>query len=692
MEIKTESLIALVAVNDAARAYDKAYTYLLPEELGGAPGCRVMVPFGRRNTLREGLILKLGRGSPSRLKTVEQVLDESPVLTEELLELMIWLKSFTFCTYFDAFKTVASGGVPAHSKRKTKAMTEIEALSLESPPEASECFSQGLRELVLSSEQQEVYDGLRALMDRGEAGGALLRGVTGSGKTAVFIKLIEYTLLKGKGAIMLLPEIALTPQMTKQFKELFGSLVEVVHSGLTATQRRVAYHRVQHGYCRVVIGTRSGVFAPVNDLGLIIMDEEGERSYKSDSSPRYHARDVAKMRCGRHGCLLLMASATPSIESYYYASSGRYRLFTLDKRYSQTALPEVSIVDMAESGDGSSFSYRLREELLWNLEQGQQSILLLNRRGYRTYISCPKCRATVECPNCSVSLTYHQVGQKLMCHYCGYTSGLMTACPACGYDKLKQCGVGTQRIEDELSELFPEARVLRMDLDTTGSRFAYEKGFADFAKGKYDILLGTQMIAKGLDFPNVTLVGVISVDNVLFSGDFRSYERTFALITQVVGRSGRAEKPGRALLQTHVPEHYVLSLGGDQDYDRFYREEIALRKALTYPPFCDICVVSFHHEEASVAEQTALHFLDLLKSKTEVMDEAIPMKVLGPAKSGLSRLKGKYRYQLVIKCHNNHRFRCLLESVLESAYTYSDKGMSHNKAAIIVDINGDLGG
>lgn len=545
-------------------------------------------------------------------------------------------------------------------------------------------------DIILSPKQNEVFDGIKSKLDEHKACGALLHGVTGSGKTAVFLKLIDYVMSTGKTVIMLIPEISLTPQMVSKFRSVFGSTVAVIHSSLSLGQRVDEYKRIKSGDARIVVGTRSAVFAPLENIGLIIIDEEGERTYKSESSPRYHARDVAIKRCGYHNALLLLASATPSIESYYYAKTGRFSLFELKERYSDATLPQVVITDMqleVQNGNNGIFSGELINRININLEKKEQTIILLNRRGFHTYISCLDCREPVVCPMCSVPMTYHKTNGMLMCHYCGYTKPLDTKCEKCGSTHLHPTGAGTQKLEDELERLFPTARVLRMDADTTNSKFAYEKNFTDFQNGKYDIMIGTQMIAKGLDFPNVTLVGVLSLDKALFLGDFRSYERTFSLITQVVGRSGRGEKKGIAIIQTFVPDHYVLELASKQDYEGFFEQEIATRKVMTYPPFCDICVIGFSSPIETQAQQAAQEYVRILKRQLDDSKEKIPIRVLGPVKCSIAKINNKFRYRIIIKCRNNHTFRDIISNTLKACA----KDRLFSNTGIYADINGDIG-
>lgn len=545
-------------------------------------------------------------------------------------------------------------------------------------------------DIVLSAEQQRARDAVYEQMATGKPAVFLLHGVTGSGKTSVFEKLIDDTVKSGRQAMLLIPEIGLTPQILKRFRSMFGERVAVIHSGLSLGQRLDEYKRIKRGDADIVIGTRSAVFAPLDNIGLIIIDEEGERSYKSDSSPRYTTHDIAKQRCAFHGASLLLASATPSIESYYLAERGAYRLLEMKERYRNAPLPEVSIVDMnLERGEGNrtEFSRRLAEELNANLQKGEQSILLLNRRGYHTIISCCDCYQPVYCPNCSVPLTYHKKNNKLMCHYCGYVSEPVTVCPSCGSERLKNMGFGTQKLEEELAMFFPKARVLRMDADTTFSRYSYEKNFTDFREGKYDIMIGTQMIGKGLDFPNVTLVGVLSVDKALYAGDFRSYERTFSLITQVVGRGGRGGSRGRAILQTFIPEHYIMNLAAAQDYKGFYNEEIAIRRAMIFPPLCDMCIFCFSGNEDITVRLGAEAVLRLMNGRLREIQPKTPVRVLGPVRCSYGRINGKYRYRIIMKCKNTAEMRGFISGIL----TESAKLKEMRNTSLYADMNGDVG-
>lgn len=572
---------------------------------------------------------------------------------------------------------------------KKKEVVEYYDRRVSRRPKASQMTPPASAELKLSQEQLKVFSGLYDLTCTGKPEAALLHGITGSGKTSVFLKLIEVVIASGRQVIMMVPEISLTPQMTAQFTAWFGDRVAVIHSGLSLGERLDEYRRIRQGEASVVVGTRSAVFSPLTNIGLIVMDEEGESSYKSESSPRYHARDIAKLRCAQHNALLLLASATPSIDSYYRAKAGKYHLFELHERYSNAILPDVYLVDLKEHLDpdrSTILSDVLIDELYYNLQHGEQSLLLLNRRGYHTYATCIDCGAVDLCPNCSVAMTYHKRNGMMMCHYCGAAHKQEFTCPVCGGHHIKLTGFGTQKLEDEVERLFPDARILRMDADTTYSRYAYETEFERFSKHEYDIMLGTQMIAKGLDFPNVTLVGVLSVDKLLYASDFRGNERSFSLVTQVVGRSGRGNKRGRAYIETYTPEHPVLNFAAHQNYPSFYNDEIEARKALLYPPFCDICVVGLSAREEDVAQRAAKRFVELLKEYLQQSGEKLPLRVLGPVPAGVYRMNGKFRYRIVIKCRANRLFRRMMAGLLETC----GKDAGFNRASVFVDVNGEI--
>jgi primosomal protein N' (replication factor Y) len=538
---------------------------------------------------------------------------------------------------------------------------------------------------VLSPLQQKSYEELFAQYKTKKATASLLLGVTGSGKTQVFMRLIDDVRADGRSVIVLVPEISLTPQAVSRFYARFGNDVAVLHSGLSLGERLDEWQRIKNGGAGIVVGTRSAIFAPVEDLGLIIIDEEQEYTYKSESSPRYHARDVARFRCAKADAMLLLASATPSVDSFYAANSGKYHLTRLETRYGDAQLPEVVMVDMKQellSGNTGPISERLAQELDENLKSGRQSILLINRRGYNTFVSCAQCGHVLTCPNCSIALTYHSANGRLMCHYCGYSTEQQTKCPECSGNFMRYSGTGTQKAEEAVLELFPRARTLRMDMDTTSGRYSHEKILEKFGSGRYDILIGTQMVAKGLDFPGVTLVGVLSADQSLYMDDFRASERTFSLLTQVVGRSGRSVYPGRAVIQTQTPENDVLRLAALQDYNDFYASEISLRRELLYPPFCDICEIGFTGVEENAVRGAAADFFERLKTAV-FASSGIPVRIMLPSAACVVKISGRYRYRIIIKCRNNQKFRAIISELLRGC----GKSKIYRKIAVFADMN-----
>ena len=522
----------------------------------------------------------------------------------------------------------------------------------------------------LTDDQQKAYEALRQDLNKNEASTALLYGVTGSGKTQVYLKLIEQAVKEGRQAIVLVPEISLTPQAIENFTAYFGDQVAIMHSGLSLGERMDQWKKIRAGQVCIAVGTRSAIFAPFPNLGLVIIDEEQEHTYKSEASPRFHARDVAKFRCAQHNCLLVLASATPSVESYYHAQKGHYHLVKLGKRFGAARLPDVEVVNMSaelDEGNDSLLSRPLLMQMEQNLQKGEQTILLLNRRGYHARAVCTGCGTAASCPNCSIAMTYHAANGRLMCHYCGYNRKMEENCPECGGKYLRFMGVGTQKLEEELHERFPEARVLRMDADTTMTKNAHSEKFAAFAAGEYDIMIGTQMVAKGLNFPQVTLVGVLSADASLFGDDYKSQERTFSLITQVIGRSGRGDKPGRAMIQTYVPDNRVIEQASCQDYNGFFSEEILNRKVMLYPPFCTICAIGFSGPMESQVIGAAKSFLADLKETAGAHYPQLPLRVLGPTANMIVKVSGKYRYKILIKCKNTADFRRMIAELLVRA-------------------------
>jgi len=562
----------------------------------------------------------------------------------------------------------------------------FETPSFRNPYEGAERTASA-EQITLSAAQEKVF---RELLEetRSGYGISLLYGVTGSGKTEIFLKLMEETLREGRSVIVLVPEISLTPQTIAKFHRYFGSDVAVMHSGLSVAERMDEWKRVRSGLARIAVGTRSAVFAPFSSIGLIVIDEEQEHTYRSESSPRFHAREVAAFRAKEHNARLLLCSATPSVESYYAAEKGKYSLHTLSQRFGHTTLPEVTVVDMRterEDGNITLFSEHLARGIEDRLAKGEQTILLYNRRGYRTRAVCGSCGEVLTCPSCSIALTYHSANDMLMCHYCGKSFHSRMHCPSCGGESIRFSGLGTQSISEELAQLFPQARILRMDADTTMRKFAHETLFEAFAAGEYDILVGTQMVAKGLNFPRVTLVGVLSADQTLYSDDYKAYERAFALLTQVVGRSGRGQRPGTAVIQTYTPENPVIALAAEQDYLSFYRDEISNRKIMLYPPFCSLCTVGFTGGSKEGTETAAKAFLELLRREITGSYPDMPIRVLGPSPSGIIKMFDKYRFKLIIKCRADDAFREMFRKVL----TDFGKEKEYRLVSVSADMHSD---
>ena len=802
--------VARVAVEKAAFSFDREFDYLVPAHLAAdcAVGKRVLVPFGRGDSRRQGIVTALtASGGDGRLKPLLAVLDSEPVMSEKLLETARFMKEHYFCTLYDAVKTMLPAGInyrvttvygvrdaeeqPLSDeqrrivdylrrrrqavkletildafaltdsavldelvrlgvlyksdeafRRVSDAVMKMAALSPGCDPEQcaltprqrevcellemtgaasvkeiryftgvsasvidalfqkriiyffdEEVFRTGdlhadaaAPPLTLSDGQQAACDSLYEEYRDSAAHVSLLYGVTGSGKTSVFLKLIERVLGDGRGIIVMVPEISLTPQFVAQFSRRFGDRIAVFHSALSLGERLDEYKRVKKGLAQIVIGTRSAVFAPFDDLGLIIMDEEQEYSYKSESAPRYHAREVAMFRCAQNDALLVLSSATPSVETFYYAKSGRYSLNTLDKRFGSAVLPEVVIADMnleIQNGNTTGFSDVLLQNIEYNLEHGKQSILLLNRRGHNSFAACTQCGEPLTCPNCSISLTYHSRNNRFMCHYCGYSVPYKNECPSCRAKALRLGGTGTQKAEQDIAAIFPEARILRMDTDAASSKASYEGMISAFSRGDYDILVCTQMVAKGLDFPNVTLVGVLNTDQMLYADDYRSYERSFSLLTQVVGRSGRGESKGMAVIQTFTPDNLILSMAAKQDYGAFYSAEIAMRQTMLYPPFADICLVGFVGSDQPLTLKAANAFLGEFSSLAQAEYARLPIRVLGPSPALVVKVSNKFRYKIIIKCRNNRQFRALLSTVLRR---FSEK-REFSKVTVYADMN-----
>lgn len=576
-----------------------------------------------------------------------------------------------------------------------KALAEkglLTARTEETYREPAEAYGFGVRTpFALNDGQAAAVATLDALAAAGEPRAALLHGVTGSGKTCVMLEMIDRTLDRGKGVIVLLPEIGLTPQMLHIFHSRYGRRVAVIHSGLSAGERLDSYRRIQAGEAPIAVGTRSAVFAPMPKLGMIVMDEEQEHTYKSDQNPKYHARDVARYRCATENALLLLASATPSLESYQKAMEGKYTLVTMKERFGNARLPEVRVVDMrGETGHGnlSPLGEELAGELARVKEEGNQSVLFLNRRGYSHQTVCRSCGKAIACPRCSVAMNYHvkrttREGE-LVCHWCGLRKPVPTVCPDCGSVHLVRMGYGTQRVEEELKTAFPSAGVLRMDADTTSTKAAYDRLLGDFRAHEADILLGTQMVTKGHDFPDVTLVGVLMADMSLYLDDYRANERTFSMLTQVIGRAGRGDKPGLAVIQTMNPDSDVIRLACAQDYERFFQNEIRLRRLLQFPPFCDMVLLTLTSPDEKELQKACLRLSEELRRQNGGEYADVPIVAFGPFEAPVYRVDNVYRMRMVVKCRLNRRSREMFGQLL---YFFASEGRGSNKPVLSIDFN-----
>ncbi len=577
---------------------------------------------------------------------------------------------------------VSSAHIAALKQKGIISITEEEQIR---NPYAAYADVRDTTPIVLSEAQEVAYAAIEELYLDSRARAGLLYGVTGSGKTKVIMKAIDRTLEDRKTVIMLVPEISLTPQTVNIFCRRYGTRVAVIHSSLSQGERLDAWRRIRRGEVDLVIGTRSAIFAPLENIGLIVIDEEHEHTYKSESDPKYHARDIAAYRAGKHNALMLLASATPSLESFYKAKQGTYTLIPLRQRYGGVHLPTAYIVDMREElrrGNTSAVSDRLYNSLLTVKERGEQAILFLNRRGYSSQISCKECGNVVTCPRCSVSLTFHSGadGGRLLCHLCGYTARTPRVCPDCGSDKLSYLGFGTQKLQSEIEKILPDMPIMRMDADTTVGKLSYDRMLEDFRAGHSDILLGTQMVAKGHDFPRVTLVGVALADSSLYVSDFRAAERTFSLLTQVIGRAGRASDNGIAVIQTYNPASEVIRLACRQDYDAFYEGEIAIRRELSYPPFCDMVQITLTGEREKELFAGAKAFSDALLAKLRGDYGRLPFVVFGPFEAQVYKLNEKYRMRLVVKCKLGNESRRMFGELLKEFST-------DRRVSVAIDLN-----
>ena len=818
-----QKLKAHIAVEAATYSIDKPYDYLIPEELRAKvmPGVRVRVGFGKGNRRTEGIVLDIHSDEDDgkvKLKPVLDVLDDVPVLSENLIKLALWMRENYFCTLFDVLKVMLPSGVwhkaelayaltdrllfdtakeraasvtcgeeivksifASDSPCKNNELVEVfgeenvrktvkclidenllsvteyvrtkvsdkteklvrldvteqileeyiqrkkprpavcEALdmlrTLEVVSTRELCYFTGVsssqlktlqkngivsfenvgvyrrprptaflsrKEISLNEKQSDVFNSLVGEFESAPKC-SLLYGVTGSGKTLVYFKLIETVIKQGKTAILLVPEISLTPQLLEQVYSYFGERTAVMHSALSVGERYDEWKRIKNGEVDVVVGTRSAIFSPLSNLGVIILDEEQEETYKSSSNPRYHAREVAKYRCVTESALLLLGSATPSVESMHYAREGKYKLHTINERFNERPLPQVIISDMRKaisSGNDRVIGNELCSEIEKNLQNGEQTILFLNRRGSSKYIVCDECGEIPGCPNCSVPLVFHSKNTRIMCHHCGYSEKVSDKCPECG-GKIKFVGFGTQRVENELRELFPGVGIIRMDMDTTSGKSSHETLLGKFRDEKIPILLGTQMITKGLDFENVTLVGVLAADQAIFNENFKAAENAFSLITQVVGRAGRGSKSGRAVIQTYSPKNALICAAAEQNYDAFFGNELCLRRQRQLPPFSDLISLTVVAE----TEYGALSAASRLREKIAVALDSeysnIEARVLGPTPAAIVKVNNKYRYKLVVCTKNNKYVRDLISRLVRDFM--QDK--SNKNMSIIPDIN-----
>lgn len=736
--------VARVRILELPASADRVYDYLIPPEFYGRVrvGSLASLPFGAAKK-RTALVVGLSESSEyPNLKPITALADDRFSLDGELIGVCNFLCERTFCSTGEAVQTIIPCGVMAslyHAKRdpverfyslikspgelsgfrlgtsEKKAVAafdgsdEITAARFRdeigvSPATLKNLVTKGILSLrekeiyrnpyagrgrindpnSLSDEQKAAADKLISLADSKKAAAALLYGVTGSGKTRVIKAVIDGVIASGRSVILLVPEISLTGQTVDLFCGYFGERVAVIHSGLSEGERLDAWKRIRAGEVDVVIGTRSAVFAPLDNLGMIVIDEEQEHTYKSDMNPKYHARDIARFRCAKNNALMLLASATPSLESYNKAESGIYSLVTLKERFGGAVLPEVIIADLrqdTQKGNISPIGSVLKAEIEKNLASGEQTILFVGRRGYNNFINCKMCGEVIECPNCSVSLTYHREHgtEQLKCHYCGYVREVPDKCPSCGSEHLNRKGFGTQLVAEELGGLYPDARILRMDADATAGKFSHEAILSTFRDHKADILIGTQMVTKGHNFPDVTLVGVVNADAALYLDDFRATERTFDLLTQVIGRAGRGKKPGRAVLQTYSPDNDTITLAARQDYANFFAGAIKLRKQLVFPPFCDFILLSVTGEDEPAVLDTTLKLNARLRALMLGDYKDCPAYIFGPMEAPVYKVNNIYRMRILLKCAATKRMRELIKQLLDE--------FSKAKASVGADVN-----
>ena len=727
-------LYAEVIINSDAIEIDRPFTYKVKEELLDIIeiGHRVKVPFGVKNKPTEAFVLGLkceGIENVKKIKYISSILDDIPILTRDDLRLIDFLRENYLCKYIDAIRTIIPSGLSKGIKNKKKTVivfnkeldgmfkdkdnyVKIVNLIKEKDGELTKSeiindyslSSYSLNKLIengyLLTEDRVVYryntrsyieESKNVLNDEqknafnkilnSDKKGFLLKGVTGSGKTEVYMNLVGETLKEGKSAIVLVPEISLTPQMIERFKGRFGKNVALFHSKLSQGERFDEWYRIKKGEARLVVGARSAIFLPLDNLGIIIIDEEHENTYKSEQNPKYLTKEVAKFLSEIKGCKYILGSATPSIETYYEALNGKLELVEIKNRVSNRPLPQMEIVDMREelkSRNLSLLSRSLYNEMKETLERKEQIILFLNRRGFSSFVSCRSCGYVFKCPECDLSMTYHKNGY-LICHYCGRAQREQKVCPECGSKYVKFFGAGTQRVEEEVKKYFPKARVMRMDVDTTRNKDSHENIYNAFKSGEGDVLIGTQMVSKGLDFKNVTLVGVLAADISLNIPDYRSSERTYQIITQVAGRAGRGEKKGKVVIQTYTPNSLSLQYAIENNYNDLYNEEIKVRKIMNYPPFSTIFLIN----SISKDERKLKEFMNKVgESLRKLLDSRENIQILGPVPCIITKLKDNYRWQIIIKGNLDNKLKLKIKDIL-----YELNKSVYNEIRISMDIN-----
>lgn len=729
------NLYAEIILNSEALEIDRPFTYKIPVELEEKVqvGQIVKVPFGMGNKTSEGFVLSINEENEVnisfRVKKISAIITDEPIIDEDDIKLINFLREKYLCKYIDAFRLLIPVGIMKGAKSKSKKVIVFKSddLSCIKKPEGyieiinflkdnsgrytkselinvnsisqyklNKLIEKGLlvveeetvfrynnRTYNIDSEKELTFEQKHVLDEYNNSGNNLflLKGVTGSGKTEVYMRMVEEVLEKNQSAIVLVPEISLTPQMIERFKGRFGRDVALFHSKLSDGERFDEWFRVKEGKAKLVVGARSAIFLPVKNLGLIIIDEEHENTYKSDQNPKYQTKEVAEFLSEQKGCRVVLGSATPTIETYYRALTGDLKLLELNSRVDGKAMPPMKVIDMRNelrSGNISLFSRELFRDMQEKLSKGEQIILFLNRRGFSTFVSCRSCGYVFKCEECDISMTYHRSGL-LVCHYCGKTKRSPQKCPKCDSKYVKFFGAGTERVEEEVKKYFKDARVLRMDVDTTRGKDSYEKIYNTFKEGKADILIGTQMISKGLDFKNVTLVGILAADMSINIPDYRAAERTFQIITQVAGRAGRGEKQGKVVIQTYTPEHYSLEYAVNYDYEGFYEKEFTVRALMKYPPFGKILLINGISKKEDLLKNFMHKISNVIKP---LVEKEVEVDILGPIPCLVAKVKENYRWQIVIKGEFESEFAKKIKELL-----YDENKNVYNDIRISMDIN-----